>query len=313
MLQFPEEFFQPEVRLDFEIGSKMKHVWAMEMEVLTEIERICKKYNIQYFAYSGTLLGAVRHKGFIPWDDDMDIAMKRKDYIKFMQVASEELPEKWKCCSIYTDDDWDEAFARVINNTVIDISEEYLQKNHGCPYIVGIDIFPLDYLAPSGEEADIVYIMLQHIAGTGWKIKMGETEEAEKCLQEIEEMCNVKFVRDKTILRQLLKLRDAVACLYKEEEATQLISVTATQRKEGIPKYPKEWFAQSISMPFENITVSVPVAYDEVLKVAYGSNYMTPRRDVSGGHDYPFFKDQDKRIEEYRKKQEEGQGASPNE
>lgn len=299
MLRFSEDFFKPEVRMDFEIDSKMKHVWAMEMEVLAEIDRICTKHDIMYFAYGGTLLGAVRHKGFIPWDDDIDIAMKRDDYRKFSEVAEKELPKEWIFCNIYSNriENWNQTFARVINGDSISTTQEHLAKNHGCPYVVGVDIFPLDYLAPNEEEAEVVYLLLQYIAGTEWAIKAGKNKEAEKFLKEIEEMCKVKLIRDDTLLRQLLKLRDAVGGLYREAEARELISVTYEQMKESIPRYKKEWFQESMRMPFESIEIPVPKGYDEILRVAFGEDYMTPFRDMSG-HDYPFYKSQEQQIQD---------------
>lgn len=305
MIQFEKKFFEEEVRENFRIDSKMKHVWAMEMEILAEIDRICTKHDITYFAYCGTLLGAVRHSGFIPWDDDIDIAMKREDYKKFIKVVDAELPDKWKFCCIYTDGvkSWDEAFSRVINSDIINLSEEHLKKNHGCPYIVGVDIFPLDYLPPDKDEADIIYLLLQHIAGTTWKIKLGIEDELETNLKEIEELCQVKLKRDDTLVLQLLQLRDAVSCLYSEEEAREIISVSCTQDRKHIPRYEKNWFDAAVRLPFENITISVPKAYKEVVQREFGDDYMTPVR--SGGHDYPFYNGQDIMIEEYRKMQAE--------
>lgn len=69
-----------EVRCDFEISAMMKRAWAAQMEVLEVVDEICQRNGLQYFADWGTLLGAIRHQGFIPWDDDIDICMKRKDY-----------------------------------------------------------------------------------------------------------------------------------------------------------------------------------------------------------------------------------------
>ena len=85
-MRVPDNFLEGEIRNSFYVESMMKKVWAAQLEVLHEIDRICKKHNITYFADWGTLLGAVRHKGFIPWDDDMDITMKRQDYIKFARA-----------------------------------------------------------------------------------------------------------------------------------------------------------------------------------------------------------------------------------
>lgn len=298
MIQFSEDFFKPEIRMDFRIDSEMKHAWAMEMEVLAEIDRICAKHDIMYFAYGGTLLGAVRHKGFIPWDDDIDIAMKREDYRKFAEVVEQELPEEWVFCNIYSSrEGWDETFSRVINGDCISTTPEHLAKNHGCPYVVGVDIFPLDYLAPGEEEAEVVYLLLQYIAATEWAIKNGKEEEAAEFIVGIEEMCRVRLSRDDTLLRQLMKLRDTVMGLYKEEEAGELISVSFKQDKESVPRYKKEWFQEIIRMPFESIEVPVPKCYDEILRVSFGEDYMTPVRDMSG-HDYPFYKSQKQQIQD---------------
>ena len=90
-MNVPESFFKGEIRNSFYVEKLMKKVWAAQLEVLHDVDMLCKKHNIQYFADYGTLLGAVRHKGFIPWDDDMDISMKREDYTKFCEIAQKEL------------------------------------------------------------------------------------------------------------------------------------------------------------------------------------------------------------------------------
>lgn len=92
-MEFIDSFFEDEVRDGFFVPSEIKRAWAAELEVLSEIDKICKKHNIQYFADWGTLLATVRHEGFIPWDDDLDIVMKRDDYRRFMEIAQTELPE----------------------------------------------------------------------------------------------------------------------------------------------------------------------------------------------------------------------------
>ena len=73
-------FFREEIRNGFLVTEKMKRIWYTEISLLQELDRVCKKYGLRYFAEYGTLLGAVRHKGFIPWDDDIDVAMFRDDY-----------------------------------------------------------------------------------------------------------------------------------------------------------------------------------------------------------------------------------------
>ena len=90
MLQFDKDFFLGETYQGFYVEPMMKCVWAAQLEVLEVIRGICEKHKIKYFAAYGTLLGAVRHKGFIPWDDDVDIMMLREDYERFMKLAPAE-------------------------------------------------------------------------------------------------------------------------------------------------------------------------------------------------------------------------------
>ena len=91
---FEKEYFEDEVRDGFYVPAQMKHAWAAQLEVLNDIDKACTENGIQYFAEWGTLLGAVRHHGFIPWDDDMDICMKRADYEKFLRIYDKIMPEK---------------------------------------------------------------------------------------------------------------------------------------------------------------------------------------------------------------------------
>ena len=100
-MEFPQNYFCAEVRDDFEIPAMMKRAWAAELEVLSVIADVCERHHLQYFADYGTLLGAVRHKGFIPWDDDIDICMLREDYMELIRVLPEELPQGFCMAGMY--------------------------------------------------------------------------------------------------------------------------------------------------------------------------------------------------------------------
>ena len=152
-MEFPREFFLDEVREGFFIPAMMKRAWAAELEILVEIDRICEKYKLRYFIDYGNLLGAIRHKGFIPWDDDIDIMMMRKDYEIFAEVANAELPKELVFRSPEDDSGNYELFSSVQHRAML-ISTDAIGKYHNYLYGAGVDIFPYDYLAkdPNTEK-----------------------------------------------------------------------------------------------------------------------------------------------------------------
>ncbi|NCB71979.1 MAG: hypothetical protein EOM45_09365 [Clostridia bacterium] len=89
-IDLPEDFLNEEIRNNFKVSQFRKKIWAIELDLTSELLKVCNKYKLKVFAAYGTLLGAVRHNGFIPWDDDMDFFMLRDEYDKLLQIASEE-------------------------------------------------------------------------------------------------------------------------------------------------------------------------------------------------------------------------------
>ncbi|MBQ7259900.1 MAG: LicD family protein, partial [Lachnospiraceae bacterium] len=146
------DYFRDEVRCGFYIPTAIKQAWAAEMDVLSEIDRICRKYGITYFADWGTFLGAVRHAGFVPWDDDLDICMKRKDYIRFRQVADKELPKEFVIHDYERQEDHWLFLTRIVNSSHICFEEEHLKKYHNFPWLAGVDIFLLDHIYRDEEK-----------------------------------------------------------------------------------------------------------------------------------------------------------------
>ena len=88
---FIENIDRDEMRSGFLVTSHRKKLWNVQIGIVNEFARICKKHNLRWFAHGGTLLGSVRHKGFVPWDDDMDVALFRPDYEKFRQIVVDEI------------------------------------------------------------------------------------------------------------------------------------------------------------------------------------------------------------------------------
>ena len=120
----------------------LKKLHEVEVEILDEFVRICKKQKLQYFLYYGTLLGAVRHNGFIPWDDDLDVAMPREDYEKFIKMAKEELNDNFYIDNKDTNDEYYLNFTKLRKKNTI--FEQDFQVNYDGPKGIWIDIFPID-------------------------------------------------------------------------------------------------------------------------------------------------------------------------
>lgn len=291
-MNIPDKFLEGEIRDGFYVENMMKKAWAAQLEVLNEVDKICRQYDIKYFADCGTLLGAIRHKGFVPWDDDMDITMKRQDYIRFCQIVQQQQGEI-EIINVHTDSDWTDMLSRVINGRIINYNPEHMKKYHGFPYIAGIDIFPLDYVAPTKEEDELQCNMISIVGSFADVVRRADTSQEEKVQvkKEIENLCGVKFNDTEPLSAQLLKLTERLAMMYSEEESHAVALMGDHAGPRPLDVYPKEYYSESIYVPFEYTTIPVPIGYENILKRKYGEDYMIP---YLGGtnHEYPFYRKQ---------------------
>lgn len=292
-MEFSKDFFKREVREGFEISEMMKRAWAAQMEVLQVVIDICNKNELQYFADWGTLLGAVRHKGFIPWDDDIDICLKREDYVRLMKILPTELPHGLVVTGMYASTKrlqlaGEVSQLRVIADETIWNFNDYMKRFHGFPYQrVGVDIFPLDYIPRDEEAAEIQKTMYQQGMDilTNWNEL--ELEGAlEKVLKEYAKLCNIQIEMNCDVKNYIWKVTDAIAALYRREEADYLTNYTFWVKKDTY-KMKKEWYDQVVMLPFENIEIAAPAMYHEVLSAQFG-DYMVPIKGAAD-HDYPFY------------------------
>ena len=295
-MNIPGGYLNGEIRDGFYVESTMKKAWAAEIEVLNEVDRICRQHDIQYFADWGTLLGTIRHKGFVPWDDDMDITMKREDYTRFCQIVRQEQGEL-EIINFHTDPEWKDMLSRVINGRSVNYTEEHLRKYHGFPYVAGLDIFPLDYVAPTEEEDKLQCSIISIVEAFSANIRNNTAtpEEIEQTTKDIEQMCGVKFNNLEPLATQLLKLGERLSMMYTDEESQAVALMGDHAGPRPLDVYPKEYYSESIYMPFEYTTIPVPVGYEKILIQKYGENYMIP---YLGGtnHEYPFYRKQQREV-----------------
>lgn len=298
-MKLTTEFYQDEVRYGFYVPTAIKQAWGAELQILAEIDRICKKYNIRYFAEWGTLIGAVRHGGFVPWDDDMDIGMLRKDYERFKEVAKDEFLGEFAIHDYATKENHWLFLSRVVNCNQICFEEEHLRKYHNFPYIATVDIFVMDYLYRDEEQEKARCEEIKHILAVADQIIEGRMQDSvrEMFLQELEN-------KYQTMLPRTKNARELGIALYRLAEL-QMARVSADESDavaqifpwvlKGNRGLPKKCYDTLVRLPFEEITIPVPADYDMALRYRYG-DYMTIRK-VWGGHDYPYFEGQRKNLQ----------------
>ncbi len=300
MVSFPETFFLEEEREGFLVPSLMKRTWAAQMKVLAQLQDFFALHGLTYYAEMGTLLGAMRHKGCIPWDDDLDIAMPRGDYMKLQELARE-LPSPLRLKSFYVQEDFKEFHSVVSNSreTKLTWNEERMSEYFGCPFIVGIDIFPFDAIPkePKARKLQKLLFAMAHQLAYAYEDTFrdpADTErigEYEKNLHQLENYCQVTFDYDQPIQPQIFLLGDRIAMSCRKEDAEDF---DYHVRFSGLPDEAvmrrAEWYQKTISVPYETMEILVPKDAEKVLEVIYG-DWRTPVR-VMGSHDYPFYKGQ---------------------
>ena len=297
-MKFSVDFFRDEIREGFYLPTAMKQAWAAEIEVLSEIDRICKKFGIRYFADCGTLIGTVRHGGFIPWDDDLDIGMCREDYRRFREVADKELPEGFSIHDYESHEGHWLFLARVVNLPKICFDAEYLDGHHNFPWLVGIDIFLRDYVYDDFEEEKARDDEVMHIIVVADKIVAGDMspEQKESWLSTFEKKYDICIDRS-------LDARDMGIELYRlAESQMSRLSRGDSHTIERIFPLVLKWhkglptccYDTMIDLPFEDITIPVPVGYQAILKMYYNDYFYLNKQD--GGHQYPFYEAQKKEL-----------------
>ncbi len=301
-MEFSVDFFRDEVRNGFYIPTAVKQAWAAELSVLSEIDSICVRHGITYYADWGSFLGAVRHGGFIPWDDDLDICMKRDDYEKFRSVADNELPEEYVIHDYASQKDHWLFLARVVNNSKMCFEEQYLNSHSNFPWLAGVDIFVKDYLyTDDGDEKQRDKEILNIIA-------LADSI-AEDQMDEKTAVSNIKKIKEKyhVSIPEISRRRDVAVALYalaekqmarvQPEKAERIGQIFPWVLKNG-PGVGEDkiLYEETVRLPFENTTIPVPAYYNRVLSRRYG-NYCEIRK-VWDGHCYPFFEVQKAEMEQ---------------
>ena len=269
---------EAEERCGHLVSVEMKKLWSAQMEILREIQRICQKHDIKYFAIEGTLLGAVRHRGFIPWDDDIDIGMYFEDYDRFCEVVKCELPEYYGFQHYSTQDGFNIGFARVRDTRTTAATKadyELFLEDEGYNFGVFVDIFPLFDVPETTLQK-----RRQQLKGAFSNfLKRGYTEEirrrkgidaAESKKQKLTfAACyySWKIFGKFTTYKKAAHRRYKAMKMYKNSSR---IGLTAFYGYLDKFIWDKSLFAETIELPFEDMTITCPKEYDKILRKRYG-------------------------------------------
>ncbi len=248
--------------------SKLDILKKTELEILKEIDRICKENNIKYFLTGGSLLGAVRYGHSIPWDDDLDIGMLREDFEKFRKICPEAIDKtRFAYASYTTEENCHYLFDKIrLKNTYFstEFSSQYKIQDG-----VFIDIFVYDTTSPALKKQKL-HINLVKTAIRFLNIKW--TGKADKSMNGYKLSLIIKPFVKFIPFRLLHSFSDKALMFYNKKKSDYLIDGTGLNINRGAFK--RNCVEELTEMDFEGMRVPVPVNYDEFLKHVYGENYL---------------------------------------
>ena len=294
-MQIDESYFKGEVRLGTYVPATMKRCWAAQLEVYEDVRKLCDKYGIKYYAEWGTMLGAVRHGGFIPWDDDFDLGMLRSDYNLFLSVI-DELPDHYKYMNIHNTPGYGEMLTRIVNSKDIRIDDPFLEKYHNCPFAIGIDLFPSDYYPRDPELADLQKQLIHSIYSAAALWPTFDEEKKASTLNNILEVTQADIDRSGDISMQLYELAENI-CQIADYDSADKVGIQILNVERDGYGIDKECYQNTIEVPFEFTSVPVIAGYEKYLGLKYG-DFMRVVKG-GGGHDYPFYRHQRWNLDTY--------------
>lgn len=256
----------------YQLNEQLLPLWQVQLELLQKFIEVCQRYNLRYWVCGGTLLGAVRHKGFIPWDDDVDVSMMREDYDRLQAVAAEAFQPPFFYQTAYTDKDYYRSHAqlRMDGTAAIRPSDCFQPYHQG----IFIDVFPLDGIPDEDPRVDDAlrkgHRILRFLKAKNTNIflsgRWGLVFRKWKARREVARRGWANIFREAEDLYRQFPVVEA-----------DVVSELSTTGRDFACR--KSIYDDTVWLDFEDIKVPAPVGWDEYLRTQYGDNYMTPMKD----------------------------------
>ena len=277
-VDLPEGYLDDEIRDGFHVSRRRKEIWAVELDMFVKLISVCEKHGLTYFADSGTLLGAARHGGFIPWDDDIDVAMLREDYERLCRIAKDEFEYPYFFQTEETDPGSARKHAQIRNCMTTAIIEEEQGKNYAFNQGIFIDIFPLDNLPPASERN----AFFEEIKSRRKKSNEFTYEYTRKG----DKRPNPYYDEFERCLNR-----------YNGDDALQIGNLALMGGDRTCNCYKRDYMG-TVDLPFEFFAIKAPVGYKNELRRMFG---IWKKYKIYGGVHGDVFFDTDKPYTEYIK------------
>ena len=247
----------------------LKRVQKTELDILEIVHRVCMENDLRYSLAYGTLIGAVRHQGFIPWDDDIDICMPREDYERFIEIWPSYHFSEYILQNLDTDEDFTQNFTKIRkkNTTFLQPGEEKYNYNKG----FFIDIFPGDRVPSSKLKKDIQYIYMAVNLLYSRKFK-SESKNKIVCLVE-----DILFLMPKSQYRKLAKHAEKYIKKYNINNDGAYVFASTIETAKSY--YPSDIFENRILLEFEGKKFYAYKEYDKCLRIEYGDYMQLPPKE----------------------------------
>ena len=266
---FQEDFFLPEIICDFYVDETRKKIWAIEIDLMLQVDRICEKYDLKYFLVWGSMLGAVRHKGFVPWDDDLDIALPREDYEKLL-LHSDEFSYPYFLQTPYTDKGYFYTHAKLrnTNTTALDYPFLFQGFNMG----IFIDILPLDYISEKTGREDFKMIE-SLISDNNIAMRLNHP-----FLNERDKKRVASYHGDDPI-RTFEKIQTIAQSCISSDKVSIIVAVGYGYERHV---WDADCYKNMLECKMNGVQTYIPNGYDKILQVTYGDYIKFPPIDKRG-------------------------------